>query len=244
MSFLVGTIAWSQTAVAVIVSKDEVVIAADSKVLVTGRGENPEGNCKIRQAESFFWTAIGLSTLTATNYNIYHIVRGAQKPSQELEQLADAVEKSTLPLLTESLQILKEHKPDVYYGRAVGHNKNPLEIVFVGFSKGDPTVFVLYFVASESLGQVSLEPRRYVANGAKLGDAMPHHVVLFGEVSAMEPAAQRGGYPNLLSAARGLVEEGIRNKPELVGPPVDLVQLRRGQAPVIQAKPGCKFSPH
>jgi hypothetical protein len=232
---------FGQTSIIAIRLNDQVVAGADSKRLLTfGSGpEFPvsEPNCKIGIGDGFFFAIAGLSHDIGIGFRPDMIISKAPKISGTIEQKVEMMEEMIKKPLTESLDRYRRRYPLNY--QVEFKRGSALQIIFFGLEKGSTFVTARDFFATRSaLVPTEINVIRYKCPGdCTNGEA----IFILGESDAIAKFAQQPTFwaHDPIRAVRKLIELEITDAPNIVGPPIDILQIDGNGARWIQKKEEC-----
>lgn len=228
------------TAVFVIRTPNEIVVAADSRSVSGNDTPDPEPICKIRRFSDAYIVVNGISKDTPSGYDVFSSLNVASQRKGLLADKIAAFEPLVKRPLEKALNRLKREEPIAFKRNAI--EIAPLGINFFGLERG---VLVLYnrrFVVSLlPNNEVSVNIERHGCPSADCPDGIAF--VTVGAAEFKERFAREN--PNflkgdLVEAARKFVQMQIDTKVVDVGPPIDILQITKRGAKWIQKKPECE----
>lgn len=233
---------FGQTSIVIIKTRQDVLIGADTKVRrfeTTGKEATSVSTCKIKQFGGVFVAAAGLVEDTNTGFNIYEAAKSAVEQGGHIAEQALRFENAIGYKLVAEVDSIRRDDPKRF---EVLKTADVLTITFAGLEAGTPS---LTFVSFNS----SLTPRGAIQINA-------HQISCPGEVCGIEPAIffmgdnkaalayeakhEKFWLSNPTAAIRKLIGIEIVDRPEDVGPPIDIVRITKNGARWIQKKPECK----
>lgn len=222
--FLLCTgVAIGQTSIVAIRTHDTVVIGADSKI---NRADHSEtwNSCKIKSANNVFWGYARILAVPSRSFDVSSIAARAMSGTGTTSERVSNFEEALVPQLTQIMADLK--KGDPVWFQANAENQSVVEIVFVAFEAHVSYMLLRYFKArSYGLG-VQIETVRKDCPGAECKDAgyaaIGHHIAVDAEL-ARNPAIWRK--MGLVKAVQYLVQSEMNSYPDVVGPPIAILEL-------------------
>jgi hypothetical protein len=223
------------TAIAIIAKADQIAAAADSKIIL-GRNRLLSSDCKIKQFDDHFFAIAGHRREELSNFDAVHI---ATEVCRMTDNAAERVGKFEILIegpLFNMLRITQLKAPSYFESNL--HNKTIMQAAFFGFERGLPYLYVRsYMCKTRSSGQIMIdvERRECVAQCDLLA--------ILGKSGAIEKYInQTTGYKKRppIELARKFVELEIADEPEIVGPPIDILQITKTGAVWQQRKPECQ----
>lgn len=220
---------------------DQVVVGADSKI---NRADSmipaKEPYCKIGVGDGFFFAISGIVLEEKTGFNPYMIISKAPKIHGTIEQKGEWFERMIGKPLFEMLERYRRGSPS-NYELLFQRTSSPLQIIFFGVEKGSSFVLATYFAPTSRSARdpVEITTYRYKCPGdCPNGE----QIFMLGEHHAIDRFLS--GEPNFwkkdpVGAVRKLIELEIADDPEIVGPPIDILQIDRNGTRWIQKKAQC-----
>lgn len=226
------------TALVVIRSDREIIIAADS--LQTFQDRSRRGSleaCKIIRTPNGVVAFSG--TVGGTGFNPTAIAVDALNQAGTLSQRAHRFSNNVQPSMTQFLRSLRDESTrrfeDAFQVPPV------MEVVFATFEREVPSLAVRAFRVNPR----AVDPFRIQLTSlnctATSNDCRPLEVLALGRQDAMASVASRlpDRPPNLVSAARQMIEAQIVATPQDVGPPIDVIKISADGMQWISRKTSC-----
>jgi hypothetical protein len=230
----------AQTAIVAARSPDIVIIGADSKGVRGGNKSDIVSVCKVQQIAGvgFFYAVAGPSVNPPTHYDIDEIIRTAFHNEETLTEKVNRFERLIETPLSMTLEYIRRDNPAFYRQTFEGGDRVALEIVFAGVENGTPTLILRAFTIAHS-DPISVRPyRRSCPGDCPTGI----HVFYLGQKQAMFKFA--ASHPRLWdgkaeSVIEKLIQVAIADKPDEVGPPIDILGITKDGAQWVQRKKEC-----
>jgi hypothetical protein len=223
------------TAIAIIAKADQIAAAADSKVIL-GRNRLLSSDCKIKQFEDHFFAIAGHRREALSNFDAIYI---ATEVCRMTDNAAERVNKFELLIngpLFNMLRITQLKDPS--YFESTMHNKTILQAAFFGFERGSPYLYVRsYRCKTRSSREIVIEVER---QGCV---AQCDLLAILGKSGAVKQYINHtANYKKRppIELARKFVELEIADEPDIVGPPIDILQITKIGAVWKQRKPECQ----
>lgn len=222
------------TAIVIIAKGDQIVAAADSKVLL-GHDRIASSDCKIKQVEDAFFAIAGHRRVELTDFDAIHIAMEACRTTHNITDRMSKFEMLMKPALFNMLWYSQRKTP--YYFETALRDKTILQAAFFGFERGSPYLFVRSFKCNTSTGRISIEVDRQACL------SQCDILTILGKSRAAEeylartPASKKK--PSI-ELSKELVELEIADEPEIVGPPIDVLQISKTGAIWKQRKAECQ----
>jgi hypothetical protein len=247
-TFLFSQCVSAQTTIVAVRAINGIIIAADSlqKVIIPSTGPGvPEKSvrqsvCKIYQFGNIFYATSGpLLSNPKTGFIVDKIIAESFRKDKDIADNADRFKKEIQNPLMEALDNVKTEYPTYFERSIYGHE--PVQILIAGIENNVPILVVLGFKVVSSLHElVRIESSEGGCKGS-ICQQNPFYIAL-GKHDALDRYVDNN--PNIwnagiINAARRLVEVEIADKPEDVGPPVDILFIGLSQIQWIQKKPAC-----
>lgn len=215
------------TILVLIVTKQEIILAADSKK-TSLNSEGIEGNeimDKIYQVDDYYYAVAGLDSSGDKSFSIHDILRPILRNYSDLEQVIQQV-LAQLPIaLKNFFSTLKQRSPEVFaqYQKLSGSGG---EIVIIKRVGKTPTLYLLdYRILEES--SLKIVMNSWKADTSTIKEKAQCFWRAIGSTSFLS-----GRYPTEEEIAlapevkaREIIEEGIRVYPDFVGGPVKVLRM-------------------
>ncbi len=231
----------AQTSIVAVRTPSEIVIGADSKIS-TGWDLAVHGSkCKINQFGSVIFAGAGFLAHPPTGYNADDLVIAAGQRTAPLGDQVGSFERSLVGPLKRALEWVKRHNPEFFAHQLEG--REVVQIVFATVERGAPVLLARCFTARSSAedGAVTITTsyRRDCPGDCPTGSFF----VLLGQSDAARELLAK--YPRLwrlglTDAVRFLVTLEAIDKPEEVGLPIDIVQIRGSEVRWAHRKNECR----
>jgi hypothetical protein len=244
-NFLFSQRVSAQTTIVAIRASNGIIIASDSlqKIIIPGPDAPAksirQSVCKIYQLGNIFYAASGLLSNPKTGFDVDKVIAESFQKDADIADNASRFEKEIQKSLKEALENVKIESPN-YFEQSI-YSGDIVQILIAGIENNVPILVVLGFTVVSSLH----EPVRIeTSKGGCKGYTCEQELFLIA--AGKHDALDRYVYNNpniwntsLINAARRLVELEIADKPEDVGPPVDILFIGLSQIQWIQKKPAC-----
>jgi len=222
------------TAIAIIAKADQIAAAADSKIIL-GRNRLLSSDCKIKQSGDAFFTIAGHRREELSSFDAIFIAREVFRTSYTAADRVNKFEILIYGPLFNMLRITQLRDPSYFESNL--QNKTILQAAFFGFERGSPYLYVRSFRCKTiSSGQIVIEIERQACV------AQCELLTILGKNSAVEHYInQTADYKQKLpiELVKKFVELEIADEPEIVGPPIDILQITKTGAVWKQRKPEC-----
>ena len=222
------------TAIAIVAKSDQIAVAADSKVLL-GPDRISSSDCKIKQCAGAFFAIAGHRRVELTDFDAIYIAREACRTTYNI---ADRMSKfETLIEAALSNMLRASRQSDRIYFEISLLDKTVLQAAFIGYERGSPYLNLRSYKCRMSSGQVVVEVER---QGCQSKCDM---LTILGESRAIEQyVSQTPSYKKRtpIELVKEFVELEIADKPGVVGPPIDVLQITKNGAIWNQRKQDCQ----
>jgi hypothetical protein len=248
MKFLIATVhllyccfvvcpAMATSIVAVRVN-DRLIVGADSKETRADNLPVTERFCKIGRASGFYFVTAGFVRVLNSEFDAHTIITNASRIAGKIEGKITAVEQAVTGPLIRALTRHRQRYPLDYRQRF--KTGSALQIIFFGVEAGSTFMITSEFISTPP----DLEHIQLKINRSKCPGECPDGDDIFagGENDAFEKFLNdKPNYwkINPIEAVRTLIELEIKNSPNLVGPPVDILYVDKNGAQWIQRKKEC-----
>ena len=220
------------TVIVLVRTQNEVVLAADRKVLFRGNGLPTHAGsvCKIYRVGDGFFALAGLANFPDDSSSIVagELQRGG-KPADAIARAAETLRSSLVTALPRLAQI----DPDGY--RQIRESKGAVGIAAAMLSEGSPiSIYASIDLSTSDVGSIEMA----VASGKEVKWRA------LGSTAAIQRLFDSGKVPSLRPAelARYLVRYEINAGDPNVGLPVDVVDVSPSGASWPWPEPGCPLS--
>jgi hypothetical protein len=229
------------TAIFAIRTPDEIVVAADSRVVGANGLPSFTPVCKIRQISSFFVAAYGLYEERQTGYNLWEIIKQVSRGFNTLSTMADSFESSLRSPFEKALKYLRFADPGFYKEKCI--KRSPMGVILGGIENNiivlkhrkvtvyDPASANIWinFIKEDCPGSGCAEGYIAIAVAEDPEDA---------SFSQSKEALKSGG-KNMIDLAKNFVANVISRNPINYGPPIDIISLNKEGLKWIQKKGEC-----
>lgn len=240
--YLLSGVGLAQTTIVAVRNSAEVVLAADSK------GTTPDNKtragavvCKIYSCANFFVGIAGVreAAINQFRFSFPPLLTEACRKGRTPQDKVAALERLLVPRLTRLLQEAKRRDITSYY--QLTQTRAVLSVVMVGYEGKVPFIISRSFLAPASarapvvvqvtginqLGPLSRGPIEYSFGGhyEQINELVKTRTDLWGA--------------GLVEASKFLVRYMIASRPDVVGPPIDILRIGPSGAKWIQRKPQC-----
>jgi len=240
----------AQTTILAVRASNGIIIASDSlqKVIIPSTCVGvPEKSvrqsvCKIYQFGNIFYATSGsLLSNPMTGFIGDKVIAKAFQKDKDIADNVDRFGNELQDPLKEAIENVKIEYPDYFEQNIFNHE--PVQLLIAGIENGVPILMTRGFKVASSLGEpVRIEINKQGCKEPTCQQDHPFYIAL-GKHDALDRYVDNN--PNIWSpgitddAVRRLVEVEIADKPEDVGPPVDILFVGINQMQWIQKKPGC-----
>lgn len=228
---------FAQTTIVIARVSDFVLIGADSKLSYGESSIPSETFCKIGQSEDVFFAIAGTLKNDAIGWSVKESAIRASKTEGSLLDKVAAFERQVIPPLTQTLEMVKKDRPSFYEKKYNSGDKVALSIVFVRFEKGIPVILIREF---QSLSPTSINIIRTACPG-NCNEKVQFYYL--GQSDAIKHFVDKNPPSltphNIASFVNKLVEVEIEDRPNEVGPPIDILRVEKDSARWIQKKNEC-----
>jgi hypothetical protein len=222
------------TAIAIVARSDQIAVAADSKVLL-GPDRFSSSDCKIKQCEDDFFVIAGHRRVELTDFDAIYIAAEACKATYNIADRMNKFETLVEAALSNMLRASRRKDP-IYFESSL-QDKIVLQAAFFGYERGSPYLNVRSYKCRMSSGRVVVEVER---QGCQSQCDM---LTILGESRAVEQyVSQTPSYKKNppIELVKKFVELEIADKPGVVGPPIDLLQISKTGVVWKQRKQDCQ----
>jgi hypothetical protein len=227
------------TSVVAFRTAQEIVIAADSRATASNDLSIHISTCKIRQINSVFVASAGFMFSPATGFSIDQLLSASFKANVSIRQGVGSFERAVIkPMLN---QMIWERKRDIASFQREYEGKETVQIVFATIESGIPVLLFRSFKSETVKGKLTFRLARSLnCPGDCTGDI---RYVPLGEGEAiaayMEQNPKEWFRGTFVETAKFFVTLEIKDKPQFVAFPIDVLRLTKDGAEWIQKKEGC-----
>jgi hypothetical protein len=221
------------TSIAIIAKENQIAAAADSKILL-GRDRFSSTDCKIKQFEDIFFAIAGHRREVLSNFDAIYIAMEACKTTSNIADRMSKFELLIKPALFNMLWVNQRKDPSYFESNLL--DKTILQAAFFGFERGAPYLFTRSYKCKLASGRIVID----VESQGCLSQC--DMLAVLGKSRAIEqyiirtPAYKKKPSVEL---AQELVELEIADEPNIVGPPIDILQISKTGPVWKQRKPDC-----
>jgi hypothetical protein len=222
------------TAIAIVARSDQIAVAADSKVLL-GPDRISFLDCKIKQCEGAFFVIAGHRRVELTDFDAIYIATDACKTTGNIADRMSKFETLIEAALSNMLRASRQR--DRTYFEISLRDKTVLQAAFFGFERGSPYLYARSYKCRVSSDQIVVEVER---QGCQ---SQCDLLTLLGESRAIERyISQTPSYKKKppIELVKELVELEIADKPDVIGPPIDVLQISKTGAVWKERKQDCQ----
>ena len=227
------------TAIAAIVNHAELVIAADSRV-VNSADQPLEDTCKIHLVHGTVIAGHGLATDKATGYDLFALAANAARHAVSLQEAATEIARAGTKPVEAVLTSLRAGQPDVFARKAADISPG---VILARWEGDRPALGYIQFVPTIESQRISVHPEVHLCPGPDClaGQAGVFVAPVFVETEAFKSRHPHYAMGNIVDTARQFVQQQIDRRRPSVGPPIDIIRLKRGHAEWIQQKVSCSL---
>ena len=235
IAILLADISVRATTLAIIRTRDQVIIAADSRQVWHGAEQRPQLMCKVSTHDDVIFALAGL--VLENSFDAQALVLEVLGTAGSLEERAQVLERLIRGPLLGMLTRIRHKLP-----RLFAEQLESGFVLNVTLAAVRNQVALLemrdFYVETLQDGTLRL---RVVGVSCPTDCPQPTEVFGVGETAAMmEHLASLPQFPTQLPGlAVQLVEIEIANRPMLVGPPVDVIRASTAGVEWLQQKPAC-----
>jgi len=233
------------TTVALIRTPREIFVAADSAV----EGQREANFCKIEQAGKFFFAVEGVAEINvvtngksdpAKSFHVKLLAERAATRPGTIAEIALRFEREAEPVFQKIVAQNKKDAPEGYK-RYLSGRPEALQVIFFGIDPDKAPAYALIIFGVKDNADIppTITVERRVCPGKDCYE--PADITLLGESRKAMELTKQAGFPgsDIAGAVRRLVEVEIQDRPELVKPPVDVLELSILGANWVSVKPQC-----
>jgi hypothetical protein len=225
------------TTIVVVRTPTVIYIGADSRITDIRNESRTSTACKIRRAGDLFYAFSGFPRIPGVKPGLMEIIQVAAEGGGSITEMVEAFDDTIADTWSGGLQKLKQKHPKFYKEEI--RDRNLLQIAIAGIQNRKPVFFMRHLKAMERNGSPGID----IYKKSCPGDCQKGKVIAcLGHIGALE------GYTSVRSdvwkdgyvrGIRRLITLQMDASPEHVGPPIDILQIRRQGARWIQIKPEC-----
>lgn len=229
------------TAIAALRAPAMTVIAADSRV-VDGNGKRMPDECKIRVVADTVYTAHGMSTHSATGFDLFQLVSADLRRPGELGSIAARIARSVDGPLAKALADMRRTEPAAFKRATTNATSG---VILARHEAGTPQLASIRFLArSDASNAVTIVPDIRICPGAECSQGVVAVWVSPSDerlgFQSAHPEWWKEDLPKIAVAfVQGEIDRGLLD----VDPPIDVVQVVGGRIVWIQRKKGCVDEP-
>ena len=233
------------TTVALIRTPREIFVAADSAV----QGQHEANFCKIEQVGKNFFAVEGVAEINAlTNgkpdpAKSFHVKTRAERAAKRpgtIAEIALSFEHEAEPVFQKIVAQNKKDAPEGYK-RHLSSRPEALQVLFFGIDpdKAPAYALIIFGVKDKAHGDPIVTVQRRFCPGKDCYE--PADITLLGESRKAMELTKQPGFPGLdiAGAVRELVQVEIQDRPKLVKPPIDVLELSILGANWVSVKSQC-----
>lgn len=234
---LFGTDTAAPTTVVVVRTPTDIYMGADSKITDIRDESLQSTACKIRQVDDLFFAFSGFPEIPGADPGLMGIIRAAAGSGGNIADKVEAFDDIIVDAWSKALQTLKKKRPQFYEDEVKG--RNVLQIAIAGIQKRKPVFFMRHLKALERNGL----PGIAIYKKSCPGDCVHGKVIAYlGHTGALKGhTSDRSDVWNdgYVQGIRTLISLQMKADPEHVGPPIDILHIKRRGANWIQVKSEC-----
>lgn len=235
MGVLIAAIGLESGSAAVVIrTREQVVVAADSKSVRSDDRNIATTICKINVFGNVLTVSTGLQREASLDYDITKLIRNAAMAPGPLEQKMNQLDAAAVPELERIMNWARTMEPEWFHRHYELQGELLVQVAFVT-ATGKPSGVAIRSYRARS------EPERVKVLAEKVALQMGS-IAFLGEDEAMYELARSEGVRivnNPVEGARRLIQSAIRGKPSLVGPPVRIIRVRAGVIDWVEGRDGC-----
>jgi hypothetical protein len=228
------------TAVFVTRTPNEIVVAADSRSVKLDGSPDSDPVCKIRRFSNAYVVVNGMSQDSSTGYDVLSLLKEAGEQKGLLADKIATFERLVQSPLEKALTRLKRDEPLVFQRNVI--EIGPLGVNFFGSEQGVLVFYHRRFVVSPSPNNdVSVYIERLGCPGVDCPDGVAYILVGADEFKKrFEREKLNFMQGDLVKAARQFVQMHIDAQVVDVGPPIDILRIKKNGTQWIERKPECE----
>lgn len=206
------------TSVVAIVNSDRILLGADALARTNISGS--AAVCKIHREHGVFFATVGLFSKRETGFDAVELARRACRETGDIHAVPVILGLLARAPVRKALAYSQQHDPLVYNKDYKDHAV--FEVIFAGFHQSKPMIGIKSFFldAVGGLGEQTIT----------LPDEAGNHVAFSGEKEAIKRYTARTpkwyDTNDLLALIRKLISLEIADRPDKVGPPISILEIR------------------
>lgn len=228
------------TAIAVIRTPTEIVVAADSKEVNTDGSPNTNLVCKIRRFGDSFVVVNGMADNGNGGFNVFSLLDKATHISGGILEKISRFEALVKVPLEEALSRVRQKSPIEFQRNCI--QTSPLGVTFFGLENNTLFMYGRRFVVTNSVDEsVKINVERHACPGLDCPGGIAASFVAPISDDAEKFQRDNPAYwkSNLVTIARQFVQMEIDKNGGEVGPPIDIVRITLRGPEWLQRKKGC-----
>jgi len=220
------------TSVVVVRTAKEIAIAADSeRVVMSPGGASANEICKIRREGHIYFSLAEVIKDSATGFDAYRTASDAAGGAASVQDAADAFQRAINPYLVPTLKSVRQNYPAYY--QATIHNGSLLDAMFFGVEQRVPIVVMMTFAVFDwNASDPLIVPTRAVHHetGAEV------QILWIGSIAPIMATMRDQGWRQAIAglpppqAAFALVNIALQANPEVIAPPIDVLEVKGDHA--------------
>lgn len=225
------------TALAALRDKDEIAIAADSRVLDRLGMRLPDA-CKIRVADDTVIAINGLALDDASDFDLFKIAEAGLRPHADLSATVKRLAASATEPVSRAVNRVREEDPLVLSDPSL--RSFPAGMVLARYERGAPRLGYISFAASGS-DPVVIKPELRLCPGDCPTGIAAVLVSPDGAARSLFDAWHPDYWKHPLAPqAVDFVQAQFRGPFNDIGPPIDAIRIADGRIVWIARKDGCR----
>jgi hypothetical protein len=228
------------TAIAAVRTPEEIVVAADSRMVDVNDKPVTGFFCKIRQGDHVFFAVHGIVVDAAGGYNVFSILAKAGRIDGSISRKIHVFESMIRLPLERVLQRAKLQEPGAFQKDFVA--TPPLGVLFFGIENHVLVFHHLLFRVSNSTGKnISLKVEQLDCPGS--GCPAGISAVFVGpskKLKTFQRDHREFWNEDLVSVVKDFVQTEIASNLPSVGPPIDIIRITESGVEWVQHKTECQ----